>query len=690
MSTIYTPLFPATTAPEPYHPLSSSESFKSSEKKSSESRRRRGQQYSEMLQSRHLALACLPAQLHPSSRSPSPSSDLRVAALRKSIRRSAEQAEWDPSNPRWTDVSRQCKLAATSGRWRASNKKQKGRKWEVYGARKLPEREEDWLRWEKKILERREAERLRRIEKGKGKAVEAREEKPRPERMRVSEILHKVTDWQANVPPDAYKLGPEATIRDFSSMEHAHLSAPREATDGDDGRSRGMVQSALAFPVVKRGSQGLSAVKGKSDSQNPDTGTHPVHEEPAPASGLPGLSDRGKRKEKDVFDAVPGQHKRISDIPESSFFPPSFPTHMQTSTPSGVKHKPADILTTALLLSSPTKTSHPPSSRNECQPVASSSSSGVKRARPLTPVSDDARMRSSSQRMPPTSPTPVSKKTRMVDVQPPTSTGRAGRPGSSTLMPSTPPRKEKLPTLTELLASAGSSKGGKAKHTKLKITPSPRRDAVQSRVDLRPPGPGLSQVPEGEEDLYLPMNVDEQPLPMSDKELDGSMKPLPLMRNSSLASPVLGPSTPDPRDGPLPVAGFAPHPEQGPPSMRFTQYPSAFHPQMASTQPPLGRSGTGDTITSEGRAESSHAGYTAISGLGVGQSQGLGISQSQGFGFGFGGMDYNSQFDVEGRVGRVDEILDKDVDFDGWLREVSEPAEDERGASAVDVKGSSQ
>ncbi|KAG6375864.1 hypothetical protein JVT61DRAFT_2727 [Boletus reticuloceps] len=34
------------------------------------------------------------------------------------------------------------------------------------------------------------------------------------------------------------------------------------------------------------------------------------------------------------------------------------------------------------------------------------------------------------------------------------------------------------------------------------------------------------------------------------------------------------------------------------------------------------------------------------------------------------GMGYSSQFDVERHVDRVSELLEKDVDFDGWLREV--------------------
>jgi hypothetical protein len=40
------------------------------------------------------------------------------------------------------------------------------------------------------------------------------------------------------------------------------------------------------------------------------------------------------------------------------------------------------------------------------------------------------------------------------------------------------------------------------------------------------------------------------------------------------------------------------------------------------------------------------------------------------------GMGYSSQFDVERHVDRVSELLEKDVDFDGWLRDM--PAAEEQ------------
>ena len=48
---------------------------------------------------------------------------------------------------------------------------------------------------------------------------------------------------------------------------------------------------------------------------------------------------------------------------------------------------------------------------------------------------------------------------------------------------------------------------------------------------------------------------------------------------------------------------------------------------------------------------------------------------ADGFARGGGGtfaIGYNSQFDLEGQIGMVNDLLEKDVDFDGWLRDIPE------------------
>lgn len=51
------------------------------------------------------------------------------------------------------------------------------------------------------------------------------------------------------------------------------------------------------------------------------------------------------------------------------------------------------------------------------------------------------------------------------------------------------------------------------------------------------------------------------------------------------------------------------------------------------------------------------------------QAHGVGLARG---GSGMVGMGYNSQFDLEGQIGEVSDLLERDVDFDGWLRDIPE------------------
>lgn len=70
------------------------------------------------------------------------------------------------------------------------------------------------------------------------------------------------------------------------------------------------------------------------------------------------------------------------------------------------------------------------------------------------------------------------------------------------------------------------------------------------------------------------------------------------------------------------------------PMLSYAQNPSGFLPQITSTQ-------VGKGSPTAGRTNK-----------------------------GIFGMGYSSQFDVERHVDRVSELLEKDVDFDGWLRDI--------------------
>lgn len=57
--------------------------------------------------------------------------------------------------------------------------------------------------------------------------------------------------------------------------------------------------------------------------------------------------------------------------------------------------------------------------------------------------------------------------------------------------------------------------------------------------------------------------------------------------------------------------------------------------------------------------------FTSTQAQGKDVSSGLGMPQGGGFGW----MGYSSQFDVNGKVDQVSKFMEKDVDYDGWLRD---------------------
>lgn len=111
------------------------------------------------------------------------------------------------------------------------------------------------------------------------------------------------------------------------------------------------------------------------------------------------------------------------------------------------------------------------------------------------------------------------------------------------------------------------------------------------------------------------------------------------------------------------------------PASDFTNLTGVFEPQMVSTQ-----QRRDDNIFPKRRA---FAGMEESQSLPQSQeqSQGYALSQSPGYGggggLGFGGMGYSSQFDVEGGVEQVSGILERDVDFEAWLRDSTPPVEEE-------------
>ena len=216
----------------------------------------------------------------------------------------------------------------------------------------------------------------------------------------------------------------------------------------------------------------------------------------------------------------------------------------------------------------------------------------------------------------------------------------SAKDGANPSLPATP--KRNLPTLTELLASA--KKGKQKLHSPKSLKP---KSAVSVSVDSAtnnkskfcfpsplPPLPAVSEDNPFMLDPYA-ISVDHSAL-----ELDIDPDSLPTKSLSSLA----GSDSEDEDDEPK-YKGLA---------FDF----SSFHPYATSTQHQNyaheGRKGHGSPFLGEN-------GRTTTSG-------GAALS------LGFGG--YNSQFDVAAQVDKVDKLLEKDVDYEGWLRDPSLERED--------------
>ena len=181
----------------------------------------------------------------------------------------------------------------------------------------------------------------------------------------------------------------------------------------------------------------------------------------------------------------------------------------------------------------------------------------------------------------------------------------------------TTPKRQNLPTLTELLAST--KKGKKKPHSPKGLKP---KSAVSSSIDsstkpttkFRFPSP----VPPTADLEYDPYMLDPYAINV-DHELDVDLDVSPTKSLSSLA----GSDSEDENDELNHQA----------PGLDFSL--SSFNPYATSTQ------------------HQNHA------------RAGAPVLSSSGFG------GYNSQFDIAGQVDQVDKLLEKDVDYEKWSRDPS-------------------
>ncbi|KAH9939445.1 hypothetical protein B0H21DRAFT_39264 [Amylocystis lapponica] len=641
--------------------------------------------YPERLEIARAAMMSVPQELFPASDS-SPLSEARVAQLREEIVYAIGVAEGEPSNPKWGHVSRLVKLGCTSLRYAGTAPGV--RMGDVRRAESvegfefvLPDTEEEWEACEERWAQWKErsatADVPVRVSKywtreSQGAADEP-QDKPVLSGPKAEFVRKKVANWQATLVGG----GEDAPL----SPVHEEPIGKAAAKPNNKGREKGKEervlegtksQTSLGFSVVKRAGT-LTGKSSKGTISNSGSQIIPTTAKPPSPLDAHMKSPSPEITGSLPVASLPSVHTnraQITDVSEMSFLPPSFPSQLPTSTPvpadpskaSTVRRKPSPIAPRPSMstLSSPPQSQPLPTHLHSLQgermnlsssQPASSLSSPTKRPQKrtlsrtpppigksilstyglsyMTPPKKKPRLEqgSTSSGLPPpsTPPGPATSQTNLLATPPPrVSTGKELGNARGLPVPVTPDRQA-LPTLTELLASSRRSK------------PRPRPPSRKHKSETSTPN---AKGKYKETDTQLPALDDD----------DGASR-----TKSYFSSPASGSS-----DSP---SSLRQRP-RSPVSPLFSQNPGAFAPPYASTQQPAA------------------GGF-----LGVGSfDSGPGALLARGSS-GFFGMGYNSQFDVERQVDRVSELLERDVDYDGWLRDLPNVEEPSHGGPLTQSQG---
>ncbi|KAH9857441.1 hypothetical protein C2E23DRAFT_892174 [Lenzites betulinus] len=624
-------------------------------------------------------LITLPEELCAASRPASPSSEARTAAWKSQIIHALQIAGGDTTHPKWGYVSRITKPACTRRGYigvAPGVKMGDGRKVKVGKDYEwtLPETEKDWSRCEKKWMEAVESGKTNGVSNAPPQATrtskywpKAPEEQPDASCSRAAQvpkktalIREKVQRWQAQVATDAEERSVSQPTDDAPQSSGAARAESKPKTTLAAGVK---VQMPLGFPVMKRS----SVTDGKGGSGATRRPNPPEHPSPPPAEDqIPRATSKSPSPDAALY--LPAEPKRrepatIADLSDHSFFPPSFPSQLLTSTPPLKpklrKHEPiAPCSPPPSSLQSPAsaKSFDPSRPRRRELPAPSSSAPAVspdhrplKRARspnssvehvvisPLAtaPAPKKARTEpfeiaptsSAPPCIPPSTPPPATSPTKAPVT--PVSKGKGLGNAKGLPVPTTPDHQ--LPTLTDLLASS--------RRSKPRPRPPSRKHTPQSHTGAKVPRPAKAQLETASE------------LPVVGED-DG---PEPSPTKTYFSSPASGSS-----DSMSVV-------HRSPVSPLFAHNSGAFAPVFTST-PRRGADDDDPFLASKSQS----------------QSQGQGLMRGSSGGF---GMAYNSQFDVEGQVDRVSELLERDVDYNGWLRDLDdeEPLQTQSHAGSVEA-----
>ncbi|KAF4604382.1 hypothetical protein EYR40_001560 [Pleurotus pulmonarius] len=592
----------------------------------------------------------------------------RVEDLRSRVVDAFRKAKGEPGEGKWGQISQMLRMGCTAGRYRwVRGCAPPGRQVrEMDPCLVLPETEEEWHAMERKFEQK-------------------------------HQLKQKVETWQEGVAPVEEQAQETQIIESQVELANSKVDTilQRKSSSKSTVPSK---QGSLQFKVSKRASGIITSEKPHGPTA-PDDAPLP-HEKPAlqlDSSPMP----------------VDEEGRGIADISDA-FLPPSFPSQLQTSTPRRERSKvpvidPPPDLDVSLasvkditpnfssqesnrwsflnapegqddpqLASSPR---HPPPSSHQIpssslQPFTSSPSL------PSTPIKPNPKKRRLDATPEEAGTFKKVKTTSMIpaDGEPPTTPPRAKvSPRITTTdvqmesdivdwtkavvsgVLTTPERKDKnhIPTLTEILASRKKTSPNTPKRRQSGIYSSPTRANVsatkseaQPVVDTDVPSEkhDLPKV-SGDSEQAADVSIANAPLDVSDITLDKAALNLDVK------------SLYDALDA---------------------SYHIGYDIDMSSPAKSLSSIAGSDSEDSDEEAGDALRDTTFINAAKGFEPLGASTQADGGGGFAFGAMSqasvgggirsfgmYNSQFDVEGEVDRVSELLERDVDFDGWLRDAS-------------------
>ncbi|KAI0344946.1 hypothetical protein BDW22DRAFT_1353766 [Trametopsis cervina] len=479
-----------------------------------------------------------------------------------------------------------------------------------------------------------------------------------PQGVRIGEkrkIEHGNYEWVLPDTEEQWEQGEEKWERRFSSEGKASKYwPPVSPSKAELVRSKVRAWQATVVPVVADVQAGAAAASSIALEKSNDAGPSqlrqspimfPVVKHPANATNAKSEKIRGTPV-KDVSvpeSRLQDRHRspspaaaRIAEVSETPFLPPSFPPQLATSTPmpfdkAKVTHKarakPRPILPLKPSDSSPSSSPRLPNSAINRIPVPLDTSLRSQSAGRSSPIPRGKRSplppprRSPSHQ--PVNDEPVSKKPRTSPD--PFVESRVSPLQLTHPRPTTPPRTPS----PRILEGLGNARGPPVtpEQNGLPTLTDLLASSRRSRPRPRPPSRKNRHSSVGTHE------TGENP------SAHGAREPSPAPTATSRARTVFS----------SPASGSSDSPQSlraRPRSPVSPLFPSTFAPPFTSTQHGVGAAGFG------AMAASQHA-----------------LTRGNGGTF---GMGYSSQYDIEGQVGMVSDILERDVDFDGWLRDIPE------------------